>query len=235
MLLVAGFGLAGRVDDSLRWVWAAPIPVAVTLCWGLVAAPLADPTGADCASLVSPPAVWRATEAVLALISLVLLGVILRADRADLALLRPARSIEWLAAVGAVILGPIGLALGPTLARPFFGQIGLDLSRPGFIAPALGFAIANGLMEELVYRGALLGWTARLTGPRIALLGQAAVFGLAHGGADVGGSPVLLMLALGLGGLIAGVIRLRTRSLLLPIAWHVALDLPLYAYLACRA
>ncbi|HEX7951147.1 MAG TPA: CPBP family intramembrane glutamic endopeptidase [Candidatus Limnocylindrales bacterium] len=235
LLLVAGFGLAGRVDGSLRWVWAAPIPVAVTLCWGLVAAPLADPAGADCASLVSPPAVWRATEAVLALISLVLLAVILRADRADLALLRPARSIGWLAAVGAVILGPIGLALGPTLARPFFGQIGLDLSRPGFIAPALGFAIANGMMEELAYRGALLGWTARLTGPRIALLGQAAVFGLAHGGADVGGSPVLLMLALGLGGLIAGVIRLRTRSLLLPIAWHVALDLPLYAYLACRA
>ena len=43
------------------------------------------------------------------------------------------------------------------------------------------------------------------------------------------------MLVLGLGGLVAGVIRLRTRSLLLPIAWHVALDLPLYVYLACPA
>jgi hypothetical protein len=30
-------------------------------------------------------------------------------------------------------------------------------------------------------------------------------------------------------------ISYRTRSLLVPIAWHVAVDLPLYAYLACRS
>jgi membrane protease YdiL (CAAX protease family) len=232
--LVAGLGLAMRLDGPLRWAWAAPIPVAVTLCWGLLTAPLADPRGADCTSLLSPPAVWRAGEAGLALASLVLLAVVLRADRAGLALRWPAPSVGWLAVAGAVVLGPIGLLVGPALARPFFGDIGLDLSRPGFIAPASVFAVANGVMEELAYRGALVGWTARLTGPRLALLGQAIVFGLAHGGADVGGSPVLLMLALGLGGLLAGAIRLRTRSLLLPIAWHVALDLPLYVYLACR-
>ena len=121
------------------------------------------------------------------------------------------------------------------MARPFFGAFELDLSQPGFFAPALLFALANGAVEEVAYRGALLGWTARVTGPRLALAGQAVVFGLAHGGADVGGSPIVLMLALGTGGLLAGLIRLRTRSLLLPIAWHVALDLPLYAYLACRA
>jgi hypothetical protein len=57
---------------------------------------------------------------------------------------------------------------------------------------------------------------------------------LAHGGADVGGSPLVLMAVLGIGGFIA-VITLRTRSPLIPIVWHVALDLPLYAYLACRA
>jgi hypothetical protein len=33
---------------------------------------------------------------------------------------------------------------------------------------------------------------------------------------------------------VAGLIAVRTKSLLVPIAWHVALDLPLYAYLACR-
>ena len=140
-----------------------------------------------------------------------------------------------LAVVGAVILGPIGLILGASLARPFFGTFELDLSRPAFLVPALVFAIANGVMEELAYRGALLGWTSRVTGTWVALVGQAVVFGLAHGGADVGGSPLVLMLALGAGGFIAGLIALRTRSLLVPIAWHVALDLPLYAYLACRA
>ena len=66
-----------------------------------------------------------------------------------------------------------------------------------------------------------------------ALVGQAVVFGLAHSGPDVGGSPIVLMLALGLGGLIAGAITIRTRSLLIPIAIHVGLDIPLYYGLAC--
>ena len=42
------------------------------------------------------------------------------------------------------------------------------------------------------------------------------------------------MIALAAGGLLAGIITIRTRSLFLPIAIHVALDLPLYLYLACR-
>jgi CAAX amino terminal protease family. len=159
---------------------------------------------------------------------------VLRARRSHLGLRWPTRSVVRAAVVGAVILGPIGLLVGALLARPFFGTFELDLSQPGFILPALVFAIANGAMEELSYRGALLGWTSRVTGTSVALGGQAVVFGLAHGGADVGGAPVVLMLALGVGGFFAGVIALRTRSILLPIAWHVALDLPLYVYLACR-
>jgi membrane protease YdiL (CAAX protease family) len=74
-----------------------------------------------------------------------------------------------------------------------------------------------------------------VTGTSIVLVWQAVAFGVAHAaGTDVGGSPLVLGLVLALGGLLAGVITLRTRSLLIPIAWHVALDLPLYAYFACR-
>ena len=51
-----------------------------------------------------------------------------------------------------------------------------------------------------------------------AIVGQAVVFGLAHSVADVIGLQVPLMLALGVGGLLAGVIAVRTRSLLIPIA-----------------
>jgi membrane protease YdiL (CAAX protease family) len=233
--LVAGVGVAIRRGAPVRWAWAAPIPVAVNLCWGLLPAPLADSLGADCTDLDSPPAVWRATEAALALGSLALLAYVLRARRSDLWLRWPARAVVRLAAVGALVLGPIGLLVGALVARPFFGEFELDLSRPGFLVPALVFALANGVMEELSYRGALLGWTSRVTGTWLAVIGQAIVFGLAHGGADVGGSPIVLMLGLGAGGFIAGVITLRTRSLLVPIAWHVALDLPLYVYLACRA
>lgn len=232
--LVAGVAVAIRRGAPVRWAWAAPIPVAVNLCWGLLTAPLANPLGGDCTDLDSPPAVWRATEAALALGSLVLLAYVLRARRSDLWLRWPARAVVRLAALGALVLGPIGLLVGALVAQPFFGEFELDLSRPGFLLPALVFALANGVMEELSYRGALLGWTSRVTGTWLAVIGQAIVFGLAHGGADVGGSPLVLMLALGAGGFVAGVITVRTRSLLVPIAWHVALDLPLYAYLACR-
>jgi membrane protease YdiL (CAAX protease family) len=233
-VLVAGFVIALRRQAPARWAWAAPIPVGVSLCWGLFPAPLADPSGGDCTDLDSPPAVWRAGEAILTLASMAALAYALRARRSDLALRWPSRSVVRLAAAGAVVLGPIGLLLGAMLARPFFGTFELDLSRPGLLLPALVFAIANGTMEELSYRGALLGWTSRVTGTSLAVIGQAVVFGLAHGGADVGGSPIVLMLALGTGGFVAGVIALQTRSLLVPIAWHVALDLPLYVYLACR-
>lgn len=233
-VLAAGFVVALQRRAPVRWAWAAPIPVAVSLCWGLVPAPLADPLGGDCTDLTSPPAVWRAGEAALTLASLAALAYILRAQRSDLALRWPSKSAVRLAVAGAIVLGPIGLLLGAVLARPFFGTFELDLSRPGFLVPALVFAIANGTMEELSYRGALMGWTSRVTGSWLAVVGQAVVFGLAHGGADVGGSPIVLMLALGAGGLLAGAITMQTRSLLVPIVWHVALDLPLYVYLACR-
>ena len=154
---------------------------------------MADPLGGDCTDPASPPAVWRLAEAVLALAAIAVLAYVLRARGGDLGLRWPARAVVRLAAAGALVLGPIGLLLGALLAQPFFGTFDLDLSRPGFIVPALVFAIANGVMEELSYRGALLGWTSKVTGTWLALVGQAVVFGIAHGGSDVGGSPVVLM------------------------------------------
>jgi len=38
---------------------------------------------------------------------------------------------------------------------------------------------------------------------------------------------------MGVGGLLAGVIAVRTRSLLLPIAVHIGLDIPIYYSFAC--
>jgi membrane protease YdiL (CAAX protease family) len=232
--LVAGFAVALRRDAPVRWAWAAPIPVAIGLTWGLLPAPAADGLGADCEDPASPPAVWRAAEAVVALGAIAVLAYVLRGRRSDLGLRWPARPVVQLAAAGALVIAPLGLLLGAALATPFFGPIALDLSRPGFLVPALAFAVANGAMEELSYRGALLGWTSRVTGTWLALVGQAVAFGIAHGGPDVNGWPIVLMVAMGAGGFLAGLIALRTRSLLVPIAWHVALDLPLYVYLACR-
>ena len=135
--------------------------------------------------------------------------------------------------IGFLVAGPVALVVGPILARPFVGEIRYDVTIIGAVIPALLFAIANGTMEELVYRGALLGWSSRVMGVAPALVGQAVVFGLAHSGSDVVGNGLPLMVTLGVGGLIAGVISVRTRSLLLPIAIHIGLDIPIYYALAC--
>ena len=126
-----------------------------------------------------------------------MLASTLHATRSSLGLRRPARDVVRWSIIGFVVVGPLALVLGPILARPFFGEISYDVTVVGAIAPALVFAVANGTMEELAYRGALLGWSARVIGVWPAVVGQAVVFGLAHSGSDVVGNGVPLMLALG--------------------------------------
>lgn len=235
--LVAGAAVAIGRDAPVRWAWAAAIPVAVSLAWSVwpLPIPIAAPGGADCTDPASPIAVWRALEAMVVLGVLATLALLLGAPRASLALRMPARRYVRWAVVGFLLAGPAALLVGPLLARPFFGDVGYDVTMVGAIVPALLFAVANGVMEEAIYRGALLGWTAKVMGVGPALVGQAVVFGLAHSGPDVIGSPVPLMLLLGVGGLLAGVVAIRTRSLLLPMAIHIGVDIPIYYALACPA
>jgi membrane protease YdiL (CAAX protease family) len=231
---IAGTIVGIRRQAPVRWAWAATLPVALSLSWGLIVPPAADPLGADCANPLSPPALWRLAEAVLVLGAVVVLARTLHAPAASLWWRWPSKTVVRLSVAGFVVFGPLGLLLGPALARPFFGSFGLDLSDPLALVPALVFAVSNGVMEEVAYRGALMGWTARVVGLAPALVLQSVVFGFAHSGPDFVGSPWPVIAALVVGGLIAGLITIRTRSLLLPIAVHVALDLPLYVYLACR-
>jgi membrane protease YdiL (CAAX protease family) len=135
--------------------------------------------------------------------------------------------------LGFVAAGPVALVVGPYLARPFFGDVSYVVVL-GALVPALIFAVSNGVMEELIYRGGLMSWSGRVMGIGPALVGQAVVFGLAHSGTDVIGFQVPLMLAMGLGGLLAGLVTIRTRSLLLPMAIHIGLDIPIYFAFACR-
>jgi membrane protease YdiL (CAAX protease family) len=232
--LVAGTVVGIRRDAPVRWAWAAPVPVALSLSFALIAPPSAALSGADCASVFSPLAVWRLLEAGIVLGSVAFLAVILRARAASLWLRRPSARVIMIGLIGFGLFGVLGLIVGPALARPFFGSFGIDTSDPLTLVPALIFALSNGIMEEVAYRGALMGWSARVIGLAPAVGLQAVVFGLAHGGPDVIGSSSLLIMALGVGGLLAGLITIRTRSLFLPIAIHVALDLPLYVGLACR-
>ena len=230
--LGAGAAVAIARDAPVRWTWAAAVPVALALAWGVLPASLSALDGSDCTNPASPVATWRALEALVVLGSLAVLAVVLRASPASLLLRRPARRWMGWAIAGFLVSGPVALVVGPYLARPFFGDVGYQLV-PAALLPALLFAVANGVMEELIYRGALLGWSARVMGIGPAVVGQAVVFGLAHSGSDVIGLQVPLMLAMGIGGLLAGVIAVRTRSLLLPMAIHIGLDIPIYYSFAC--
>jgi membrane protease YdiL (CAAX protease family) len=211
------------------------VPVATSLAWGLVLVPQVVPRGIDCTDPTSPIALSRLAEAAIVLAVLGVLAVQLKASRATLALRWPRRDVVRLSVIGFLIVGPLALLIGPVLARPFFGPIEYDATRLAAIVPALVFAIANGSMEEVAYRGALMGWSARVLGVWPAVVGQGIVFGLAHSGGDVLGNALPLMLALGAGGVVAGAITVRTRSLLFPLAIHIGLDIPLYYGLACAS
>ena len=127
--LVFGVAVAIRRDAPVRWAWAAPIPVAVSLCWGLLPVPAVSPSGADCASITSPTAVWRTAEAGVVIGAVAILAWALRSRpvdlRRDLLLRMPARAVVRWSIIGFLVAGPLALLLGPLLARPFFGEISL--------------------------------------------------------------------------------------------------------------
>jgi membrane protease YdiL (CAAX protease family) len=235
ILAALALGLVvGRGDPPRRWAWAAPIPVAVTLAWGLLPESPAAPDGSQCAMLLSPPAAWRFGEAAFAFATVAALASWLPSPPSDLGLKRPSRGVLAVSVAGFVLVGPLAISLGPALSEPFFGPIDLNVGQLGAILPALLFAISNGTLEELVYRGALQSWLGRVARPWLAIATQAIAFGLAHGaGTGLVGSPVPVIAAMILGGTIAGVIVRRTGTLTLPIALHVAFDIPLYYYWAC--
>lgn len=222
-----------RRRGNAAWPIAAGIPVAVNQAWGTVEVPAVAAALADCTNLLSPLALWRAAEAVVVLGVVVILVRLMGSSARELCLVRPDRRLLAVSVGGAVVVAAASLALGTLFAKPFFGSIELALS-PGALGPALILAVANGTMEEVIYRGVMLAWLTRVVGPRPALVLQALTFGAAHGGADFTGSPLPVMAAVAVGGLIAGWIVQRTRSLVFVIAIHIAFDVPLHPAFACR-
>jgi membrane protease YdiL (CAAX protease family) len=219
----------------LLWPVAAVLPAALNLAWGTLPQPVALPGNLYwCSDLLSPVALWRAGEAIGVFVLVGLLLRRLRVRAAEIGLVRPTRPLLAVSLGAAVCVALGSLVLGTVLAKPFFGTIQLQLSDPASILPALVLAIANGSMEEVAYRGAMLHWLTPSLGFRGALIAQAICFGAAHTGSDFTGSPLPVMLAVAGGGLIAGLIVRRTGTLTFPISVHAAFDFPLYYVAACR-
>jgi membrane protease YdiL (CAAX protease family) len=233
IVLTIGF-LVAPAGSSLRWVTAAGLPVALILTWAAHVADRFIVSPLECADPLSPEAWWRAAAAAVVFGLVLGLGRLLRTDPAAIGLRRPSRMELWLGLVAVVLIPIPSLYIGAILAEPYFGPIELDLGQPLAIVPALVLAVANGSMEELAYRGAMLHWLSKAAGPMVGLGGQAVVFGLAHTGADFTGPMLPVVLAVMAGGLIAGLLVRRTGSLWLPIVVHICFDVPLYYAAACR-
>lgn len=225
----------GRARTPLGRTVLATLPGAVGLTWASFAGtPMPLPDALHCTDLLSPPTVTRVIQAILVLGTLALVALLV-GDRAALRLRWPAdRRVTALAVAAPLILVPASLWVGPLLARPFFGDVGLATGDLGSLVPAVTFAAANAALEETAYRGALLGWSRPALGLAGAVLGQAVVFGFAHLGADVTGAAPLLWLGMVASGVVAGLVAVRTDSLLLPFSAHLALDVPLFYAYACR-
>jgi membrane protease YdiL (CAAX protease family) len=242
VLLVLAFLAAARLarrsgDEQPAqdvFIYGGCLVVAINLAWGGV--PLSafiDIVGA-CADRPAPFAALRVVGALLVLATL--LGVIRLAHvrPADIGLRWPAGGWLVLSVVAVALVGAGAALLGPRLAEPFFGPISPPTADLRGLVPAIGFALANATMEEVAYRGALMRSLTPVVGVINALALQAFVFGLAHGvGTDFIGSPLPVMAATAVAGLLLGALALRTRSLLVPIAIHVALDIPVFHGKVC--
>jgi membrane protease YdiL (CAAX protease family) len=215
--------------------WLATLPAAVGLTWAsLAGTPMPLPDALHCTDMLAPPTVTRVIQALLVLGTLALVGP-LAGDRHALRLGTPGgHRLAVLALIAPFVLVPGALWIGPELARPFFGPVGLATGDLRALMPAIAFAAANAALEEVSYRGALLGWSTPALGLGGALAGQAVVFGFAHLGGDVTGPAPVLWLAMAASGAVAGIVAVRSRSLLLPFTVHAALDVPLFYAYACR-
>jgi membrane protease YdiL (CAAX protease family) len=232
--LLAGWALLWRLRHPAAVAWAAVLPVALVLPWPLM---LGADTPLGEAGCVEPASAIAVRRVVVAAFGLLVVAGLARAHgsgRGELGLRGP-RPLEAGAAVACTaVVAAAGLWIGPWLARPFFGP--LDFPTPaGALVPAVAFGVANGVLEEVSYRGAMQGWLARAMPLAWAIGIQGLAFGIVHAGPDVLALlplHIALMTAVGVAG---GVARWRLGSLWIPIGVHVGADIALYVGLACRA
>jgi len=224
---------SGEERTGVFLVYAACLVVALDLAWGSVPPTLVGDAVA-CVDRMAPFALTRLIGAALVLASVAMILKLARIGPSEIGLRWPTRGWLVLSLVAAPLVGGAAALLGPRLAEPFFGPLSAASTDLTSLVPALVFALANATMEEVAFRGALLRWLTPATGAMNALALQAFIFGLAHGvGTDFIGSPLPVMAATAVAGLLLGALALRTRSLLLPIAIHLALDIPVFYGKVC--
>lgn len=128
--------------------------------------------------------------------------------------------------LGILLLVPIGLAIPASL----LGREGIALQAVARDLPWLGPAcLLQAFAQELQFRGMLLGALERVARPGVALVVQAAFFGVAHLAIQYPG-PVGPFIPVTFGfGLLFGIVVQRTNSLWPAVLIHAAADIAITA------
>jgi membrane protease YdiL (CAAX protease family) len=233
-LLLTGWVLARAVRRPEAIAWAAVLPVALVLPWPWLLGPDVPLGAPACADPFSSIVLRRDAVAAFGLGVVAVLARLHASGARELGLRRPSRGEAVLALAASMVVAAGGLVIGPWMARPFFGE--LDFPRPiAALLPAVIFGMANGVLEEVGYRGAMQAWLGRAMPMAWAIGLQGLAFGIVHAGPEVLALlplHIALMAAVGIAG---GVARASFGSLWLPIGVHVGADIALYVGLACRA
>lgn len=148
-------------------------------------------------------------------------------------------ALRW----GAGVAGVVAAVLGAALAHPATRRLVADARVAGWSTPeALADALVRiplgtVLLEEVAFRGVLLGCWQRTASTARALVGSSVAFGLWHvvptlrtAAVDVPGASTAAMLGLvtagvvatGVGGVLFGLLRLHAGGLLAPVLAHTA-------------
>ena len=230
-VLVAGVGIAVARRAPVAWSWGAAVPAALIASVRALEPPSSTWAATVCGATGGPAVVWAVGEALLVVAAAAILTVALKAKAADAGLrLLPRYAIGW-AVIGGLAVLALGLAGAVFFVQPVLGGAAVHVDGPAFLLPAVVFAVALAVSEETAWRGILQGWLARLLGPFLAALAQAALYGVAWG--VILGSSYAGLLA-GAAGLLLGAVVIRTRSLLVVISWHAAFNVALYLVVVCR-
>jgi sodium transport system permease protein len=155
--------------------------------------------------------------------ALIMTLILTRSPRKTLLLTMPAPASWLLAAILAVVIHPLGTALGqlvshlyplsPTIqahANNLQAMIGNSSS---FLGVMLVLALAPAICEELAFRGFILSGMMNLRGKWKAIIGSAVFFGATH--AFVQQSLTACAL-----GIVIGYLAVQTRSLLPGLTFH---------------
>lgn len=243
---------AGLVVIAATAAVIAPITATASWTWHLIAAILLTAlTAAAAAATVSGPAPLRTMTyldvafllfalgthlqwppvTTTVLVCVLPLAVLLAGNQAGR--LRPAA--PWLRlghrpaplmlalAVGTVIAAGAALALWTVAVTPAAPPYLAQLQQyPGWLAVlgVAGFALVNPIWEEAMFRGVVLEDLTASWGAGPAVVVQAVLFGAAHWAGFPSGWVGMVMAAAW--GFVLGVLRLRTRGILVPYLVHVA-------------